>query len=570
MAAGYRIQFEWYDLGGAVRLNSSSRVLLSAEGSRAVCEASSSRPSLSALDVLTAVSVVLCLARICTRKAVLFRQSRPIVQPEVAPCTPEPKCARPPVIHPRRCHSAVADLAPCYSEPREERCSEGERVNGEEETEDERENPAEYCLGGYHPVSLGDLYSSRYYVIKKLGWGHFSTVWFSWDLRGKRFVALKIVKSAPQYTESALDEIKLLNAVQVTDKHDPKRQRIVELLDHFKINGPNGDHICMVFEVMGDNLLKLIIDSKYRGVPLPDVKILIKQVLEGLCYLHEKCKIIHTDIKPENVLMCVSEEKLIKMASEATKLQGLKSRLPLYLGHEKLFNSEVDNIQNIHDREDLLFNIYMENNSYRLTRSKSRLDMKPAVQNSLTKEESLQLLKQFESPLKNADSKLQVKIADLGNSCWVDQHFSDSIQTRQYRSLEVIIGAEYGVPADIWSLACMAFELATGDYLFEPQAGEDYTRDEDHLAHIIELLGPVPRYIINSGKWSEFFFRPSGELRNIHNLKPWCLYEVLTEKYHWTRQDALAFSAFLSPMLAFDPELRATAAVCLNHDWLKL
>lgn len=64
----------------------------------------------------------------------------------------------------------------------------------------------------------------------------------------------------------------------MTDKHDPKRQRIVELLDHFKINGPNGCHICMVFEVMGDNLLKLIIDSKYRGVPLPDVKVLIKQV----------------------------------------------------------------------------------------------------------------------------------------------------------------------------------------------------------------------------------------------------------------------------------------------------
>ena len=31
----------------------------------------------------------------------------------------------------------------------------------------------------------------------------------------------------------------------------------------------------------------------------------------------------------------------------------------------------------------------------------------------------------------------------------------------------------------------MAFELATGDYLFEPHSGDDYTRDEDHLAHII-------------------------------------------------------------------------------------
>ena len=35
----------------------------------------------------------------------------------------------------------------------------------------------------------------------------------------------------------------------------------------------------------------------------------------------------------------------------------------------------------------------------------------------------------------------------------------------------------------------MAFELATGDYLFEPHSGENYSRDEDHIAHIIELLG---------------------------------------------------------------------------------
>ncbi|KAL1129507.1 hypothetical protein AAG570_012452, partial [Ranatra chinensis] len=150
-----------------------------------------------------------------------------------------------------------------------------------------------------------------------------------------------------------------------------------------------------------------------------------------------------------------------------------------------------------------------------------------------------------------------------------DHHFTEDIQTRQYRSLEVIIGAEYSTPADIWSTACMAFELATGDFLFEPKGGKEYTRDEDHLAHIIELLGPIPRYIIHSGKHSHNYFKPSGELKHINKLKPWCLYEVLTEKYHWSRQEALSFSAFLSPMLAFDPEQRATANACLCHPWLK-
>ena len=55
-------------------------------------------------------------------------------------------------------------------------------------------------------------------------------------------------------------------------------------------------------------------------------------------------------------------------------------------------------------------------------------------------------------PLKNP---VNVKIADLGNACWVNKHFTEDIQTRQYRCLEVLIGAGYDTPADIWSLACM-------------------------------------------------------------------------------------------------------------------
>lgn len=161
-----------------------------------------------------------------------------------------------------------------------------------------------------------------------------------------------------------------------------------------------------------------------------------------------------------------------------------------------------------------------------------------------------------------------VKIADLGNACWVDKHFTEDIQTRQYRSLEVLLGAGYGTSADIWSTACMAFELATGDYLFEPHSGEDYSRDEDHLAHIIELLGKIPRRIVMSGKNSVLYFNKKSELRHIVGLKPWGLEDVLSEKYEWSRKDAEEFAAFLKPMLEFDPERRATAAQCLEHPWL--
>ncbi|XP_076414499.1 SRSF protein kinase 1 isoform X2 [Peromyscus maniculatus bairdii] len=168
---------------------------------------------------------------------------------------------------------------------------------------------------------------------------------------------------------------------------------------------------------------------------------------------------------------------------------------------------------------------------------------------------------------KNAE-KLKVKIADLGNACWVHKHFTEDIQTRQYRSLEVLIGSGYNTPADIWSTACMAFELATGDYLFEPHSGEDYTRDEDHIALIIELLGKVPRKLIVAGKYSKEFFTKKGDLKHITKLKPWGLLEVLVEKYEWPQEEAAGFTDFLLPMLELVPEKRATAAECLRHPWL--
>lgn len=164
---------------------------------------------------------------------------------------------------------------------------------------------------------------------------------------------------------------------------------------------------------------------------------------------------------------------------------------------------------------------------------------------------------------------IEVKIADLGNACWVNKHFTEDIQTRQYRSLEVIIGSGYNTSADIWSTACMAFELATGDYLFEPHSGGNYCRDEDHIAHIIELLGPIPKKIISAGTMSNLVFK-NGELRHITGLKPWGLRDVLMEKYKWPEQMAEEFADFLRPMLQFDQNKRATAAECLKHPWLHM
>ena len=73
----------------------------------------------------------------------------------------------------------------------------------------------------------------------------------------------------------------------------------------------------------------------------------------------------------------------------------------------------------------------------------------------------------------------------------------------------------------------MAFEMATGDYLFEPHSGDDYSRDEDHLAHVIELVGPIPRHIAFAGVYSREFFNKRGEYTLRFAAKARCLCRLL-------------------------------------------
>lgn len=61
------------------------------------------------------------------------------------------------------------------------------------EDDDEQEEALNYCPGGYHPLALGDLLAKgRYFCVRKLGWGQFSTVWLAWDSDKDRFVAIKV------------------------------------------------------------------------------------------------------------------------------------------------------------------------------------------------------------------------------------------------------------------------------------------------------------------------------------------------------------------------------------------
>ncbi|CRL07600.1 CLUMA_CG020565, isoform A [Clunio marinus] len=550
--------------------------------------------------------------------------------------------------------------------------------------DEEQEDVSQYRRGGYHPIHLGDVLHSRYRVVRKVGWGHFSTVWLCRDLEEEKYVALKVVKSAQHYTETAADEIRLLEVIRDADPFDHNHDRVVKLLNHFTVRGVNGVHTCLVFEALGCSLYKLIVKSNYQGLAIQQVKSIIKQVLQGLDYLHTKCHIIHTDVKPENILIVMDNAASInQQIDEAiTSLKGRgygahwfpdsyvstlekrskKSPSPLaqsetlsainpikdHADEDKILPTSVAidshsvplaNSLDLSSDDDHLEKLTGASSSTTTTSSSflenKRLaslddEMKPIIaplslieqlkasNTSLNKLESeidvvignetatryrveqqrkgsipnvntnqnknenktktKPKLSKFTSKQISYSSVLQsllnnpnvkVKIADLGNACFDHYHFTDDIQTRQYRSIEVLLGVPYTYSADIWSTACLAFELATGDYLFDPHSGENYSRDEDHLAHIIELLGGIPPNLIMRGKHGLKYFTSYGNLRHITKLKTWSLFNVLIEKYEWNLDDARSFTDFLLPMLEYNPLLRASARQCLQHSWLE-
>ncbi|KAJ4840579.1 hypothetical protein Tsubulata_006298 [Turnera subulata] len=376
----------------------------------------------------------------------------------------------------------------------------------------EDEGTEDYRRGGYHAVRIGDAFKNgRYVVQSKLGWGHFSTVWLAWDTTNSRYVALKVQKSAQHYTEAAMDEITILQQIARGDPDDKKC--VVKLLDHFKHSGPNGQHVCMIFEYLGDNLLTLIKYTDYRGLPIHKVKEICFHVLVGLDYLHRQLSIIHTDLKPENILLLsmidpskdprksglpplvsssrdksVVESGIARFNGDLTRNQKKKIRRKVKQAAQGCVEKEAcleadgdnepsaakdqsssanpkANVASVEDRA---------TSSDKTNRSSDTDGNKEAeLANQGGKRGSRLTRKKL---LASVD--LNCKLVDFGNACWTHKQFTNDIQTRQYRCPEVILGSKYSTSADLWSFACICFELATGDVLFDPHSGENFDRDE--------------------------------------------------------------------------------------------
>ncbi|CAL8120888.1 unnamed protein product [Orchesella dallaii] len=172
------------------------------------------------------------------------------------------------------------------------------------------------------------------------------------------------------------------------------------------------------------------------------------------------------------------------------------------------------------------------------------------------------------------ESTLQIKVIDLGCAFKVNTHPYEIFQTRYYRAPEVTFGAYYDNAVDIWSLACIMFEMRTKSLLFECK------NEVEHLREMIEVLGLPPKFLLREGSRTDTFFEGGKRSHFIDksNLTPKSrsIYKMLcthqTGEYvpwRYCSGDLRSFVELLGKMLNYDRKYRMKVGEAMKHRFFK-
>ncbi|ONM14247.1 hypothetical protein ZEAMMB73_Zm00001d002418 [Zea mays] len=153
----------------------------------------------------------------------------------------------------------------------------------------------------YVNLELVNKMSNRRFIVKEmLGQGTFGQVVKCWDTETNDYVAVKVIKNQPAFYHQAIMEVSLLRTLN--QKFDPDDQHnIVRMLDYLSFQ----NHLCIAFEMLGQNLYELLKRNHLRGLKLKYVQAFSKQILDAMVVMRE-AGIIHCDLKPENILLAPS------------------------------------------------------------------------------------------------------------------------------------------------------------------------------------------------------------------------------------------------------------------------
>ncbi|KAL4648377.1 dual specificity tyrosine-phosphorylation-regulated kinase 4-like [Arapaima gigas] len=304
---------------------------------------------------------------------------------------------------------------------------------------------------------LRDHISYRYEVLEVLGEGSFGQVFKCLDHKNNELVAIKVFQKK-RFHRQALVEVKILEVVRRKDRDNSFN--VIHMKEYFYFR----NHLCISFELLGMNLHEVIVKNKFHGFSMARVRHYAYSLLRCLQMLYRE-KIIHCDLKPENIVLS---------------------------------------------------------------------------QNGLG----------------------NIKVIDFGCSCYQQQKVFTYIQSRFYRSPEVILGQSYSMAIDMWSLGCVLAEFYTGSPLFP---GEN---EEEQMACIMEVLGMPPEGFTRTAPRRTLFFDSKGYPRCLTNSKGQTRQPNSRNLASVLETSDPLFLDFLRNCLMWDPSKRMTPDEAMHHRWI--
>eukprot|EP00041_Stephanoeca_diplocostata_P007128 m.98354 g.98354 ORF g.98354 m.98354 type:complete len:456 (+) comp16744_c0_seq1:284-1651(+) len=306
-----------------------------------------------------------------------------------------------------------------------------------------------------------DHVAYRYEILSGLGKGAFGDVYKTFDHKTQKEVALKMIRNEKRFHRQAKTEVKVLDMLRAQDANDSNC--CVHMLDYFTFRG----HLCITFDMHHNDLYTELKQGGFVGFDTSNVRDVAQSTLRCLSLLYNN-HIVHTDLKPENMLL-------------------------------------------------------------------------------------------------ESNSSQRVKVIDFGSACFVHEKAHTYIQSRYYRSPEIMLGMGYGTAIDMWSLGCILVELATGSPLFP--AKTEYELITLHT----ELLGVPPKYLLDRAtRTHQFFEKTSSKYtplrysdRKGRRRSP----NGLSMAAACQSSDA-EFIDFISRCLTWDPANRMTPQEALQHPYI--
>uniref|UniRef100_A0A8C7NRM5 dual-specificity kinase n=1 Tax=Oncorhynchus mykiss TaxID=8022 RepID=A0A8C7NRM5_ONCMY len=156
-----------------------------------------------------------------------------------------------------------------------------------------------------------------------------------------------------------------------------------------------------------------------------------------------------------------------------------------------------------------------------------------------------------------------IKVIDFGSSCYEQQRVYTYIQSRFYRSPEVLLGHPYSMAIDMWSFGCILAELYTGFPLFPGES------EVEQIACIMEVLGMPPNDFLSTATRKRHFFDSKGNPRNITNSRGRKRRPNSKDLASVLKTNDPVFLDFIKRCLTWDPKKRMTPDEAMQHEWIQ-